>query len=321
MTNLKETFTFFSNGENVNQIKNQAKKAHKNKEYTSRSSALNSITKAICDKSFNKAIEYFDPKSPFLIDDVLYLPLFTNGLRYIAELQNNNLKITDNFYIDISESLNYFNVNISYKNIEKADKGWNINIELETEHHFKNRASINVYYTDEGIVADLYYFEHEVEIDNDKEIDTFSPISLDTAYVAFDEMINFENIFSNIDFNEKESISDYLLSMQLNHTKTDQSTDICHYEGDTLRIVGCVTISNLEGTFLYGESVNELVDDGICTFEQLTRWLHGEEIDVLNDYEAISNPWFEIVDESSEALNVCIEALPSNEMDIMDLML
>lgn len=178
MSNSKKTFTFFSNGQNLNSIKNQAKKAHKSGEHPSRSSAYNAISKGISNQSFNKALTLATESSPYTIGSNLYVPLFNLGSEYIIKINQTSLVITEEFGFDLPEGVSLGEV--SYNHFEKLNSGWIIKLLADKSIHNEDLYHIEVKTTDEGVVADLWVTEVADTKNNEMMV-------LGSTYVMFDE--------------------------------------------------------------------------------------------------------------------------------------
>ena len=116
-------FIFFNNFQTESMIKNNANKAYKSGEFNSHSSALNALSNKAFGKNFNKAKKDLKNKSPYSINDVLYLPLEdVDGNIYSVKVEQNAIKLTNELV------LNFFDYmvlgKISFSTIEKIDKGW-----------------------------------------------------------------------------------------------------------------------------------------------------------------------------------------------------
>jgi hypothetical protein len=312
MTTSKNIFTFFSNGENVNTIKNHAKKAHKNGEYKSRLAALNSISHSISGKPFNKAVSHFKELSPYMVGDSLYVPLINGDDKYFITITSEGAMITEDYLIDFCNIVGLKLGKVSYSKIEKLDNGWMVILDLDEETDESDRAFLEIKATDEGIIVDLWYSE------NDVESEAYEVESIDTTGAMYDEVREIYPVYSNIDFKGKNTIDDFRLSIQLNHKTIDESTIIAKYGENTLQLVGCVTISTPDGEHLYGEKINKLVAEGVCSRKELDQWFDGEEIDSLSEYTVDSNPWFEIINEGGDPLVECIEYLSNDKNEIFE---
>lgn len=312
MTTIKNIFTFFSNGENVNTIKNHAKKAHKNGEYKSRLAALNSISHSVSGKPFNKAVSHFKELSPYMVGDSLYVPIIDGSDKYIITVTSDGAMITEDYLVEFCEVEGLKLGKVSYSKIEKLDNGWMVVLDLDEESDDSDRAFLEIKATDEGIVVDLWYSE------NDIESESYEVECIDSAGAMYDEVREIYPIYSNIDFKGKDVIDDFRLSIQLNHKTIDESTTIAKYGENTLQLVGCVTIITPNGDYLYGKNINSLVVDGICTQKELYAWFDGEDIDCLLEYVITSNPWFEIINEGGDPVVECIEYLSSDKNEIFE---
>tara|TARA_B100000700_G_C15063722_1_gene868085 strand:+ start:39472 stop:40368 length:897 start_codon:yes stop_codon:yes gene_type:complete len=277
--------TFFPNGQNVNQIKNQAKYLHKKGEFKSRSEALNSISKSICGMSFNKAVNNFEELSIFEFNELFYIPLENNKIKYYAQIskKDNRLYFTETLYIELSNNLKFYD--LEYSHFEKIENGYIVNLDSNNKEEYY----IEIKKTDEGIVADLLCNEE----------------MLDSTYVFYSELMEVNELMNMIEWDNKEDLSDFNLSVQLNHKKPDQVTELFTiHEKYQFNLVGCTTIITPEGNFVYGESILHLVEDGICTNKELYDFLEkNKDIKSLKDYEVNSNPYISIIDLDSEGEN------------------
>jgi hypothetical protein len=191
MNNSKKIFTFFSNGQTVNTIKNEAKKAHKAKKYNTHSEALNAISKSISNLSFNAAVKVAENESPFLLEDTLYFPLIFNGKTLYVTIKDNKVLVptSEDFPDTLSFPFDHLvSVNVkdtAFKSIEKANNGWIYYLERNTET--EESEHIEIYITDEGIVADFICVEEEGD-------NCLSPKTLLSTFAFWNE------IFSEEDF-------------------------------------------------------------------------------------------------------------------------
>ena len=307
----KNIFTFFSNGQNINSIKNKAKKEHKAGKYPSRSSALNSISKEICGKPFNKAVKDFELTSPYSINDTLYLPLTNDGKKYIVTINNKEFSINKNFNISFPEGV--YLSDIKYDHFEKLKNGWIFTLSVNKEVHGKDLYMLQICTTDEGIIADLWVIE-EVDFE---DVSTL----VDSTAAMYDEVLAMFPSHFLIDFKINTNISDMMASIQLNHKTIDESTTIAKYENNELLLCGCVKILTPEGQYLYGENVLSIVKDGICSKKDLMDWMENNaQIKALDEYEMVNNPWFTIVDEDGEPVVECFDSIPESEFDLFKVM-
>lgn len=93
-------------------------------------------------------------------------------------------------------------------------------------------------------------------------------------------------------------LSDYQAAIQLNHRNEGDTSCLIEYGDRDLLLCGTVTISTPEGALLSGDRVLDLVNEGVCSKEELIDWLHGKEgsSGLTDDYVVLSNPWFEWTD-------------------------
>jgi hypothetical protein len=292
MNNLKsKNFTFFPDGQTLVSIKNQAKKEHKSGKYTTRTSALNSISKSICDQSFNKAVSIFESKSPYTKESKLYIPLFDHeNNKYTVVVDENVAEIMSDFKIELPYYVSPGNV--TYKSFEKIDNGWIVNLDVKLSN---DKAFLEIKTTDEGIVIDLYYNEYLSDEDG------YATLSLDSTWAMFSEILEFYPIYSHFNF-KKGEITDYEAAIQLNHKTIDETTEIARYGDYRLALCGTLTVLTPEGDFLFGESALNLISDSVCSEVEFYKWLNGDDIESLSDYIIYSNPWFEIIDENNDPI-------------------
>ena len=85
---MKNNFIFFSNNRNVNQIKNEARKLHKSGKFNPRTEAQNYICKSAFGLSFNKTVNLAKKSSPFIDNNVLYIPLINNNRKHSISIFN-----------------------------------------------------------------------------------------------------------------------------------------------------------------------------------------------------------------------------------------
>jgi hypothetical protein len=103
--------------------------------------------------------------------------------------------------------------------------------------------------------------------------------------------------------------SDYQASIDFDHTKADQTTDILVFGDLTLRLCGCVTIE-YEGSFYCGKAgIGNLQTTLGCDPQVILDYLGGEQSPLLGSAIVYSNPWFEWVDASSEAVGDAFGAI------------
>jgi hypothetical protein len=302
-------FTFFSNGQNVNSIKNQAKKEHKSGKHPSRSSALNTISKSICDKPFNKAVSDFSLISPYTVSDTLFLPLFSNDKKYIISVNKNGLSINDEFKLTFPIGVSLGDV--AFNIIQKLSNGWSIDLVVNNKIHGQNQYKVDVKTTDEGIISDLWLVYDDYDMD-----------SVNSTGAMYNEMLEIFPIYTNINFEGLKYISDMRVAIQLNHKTIDERTEIASYKGMVLSLVGAVQILTPDGKYLYGNQVWSIVEDGICSKNDLIKWLNGSNdivnIDILNRYECIHNPWFDICYEDGEPISECFTSISSDPMKLFN---
>ena len=284
--------TFFPNGQNVNQIKNKAKYLHKNGEFKTRSEALNSISKSICEMSFNKAVAQFEDLSIFELNELWYVPFIDNNQKYYIQVapKHNRVYLTETMYLEIPSELTI--KDFEYSTFEKIDNGYIVNLESNSNNDF----FIELKQSEEGLVVDLWGVDS-----NDKEIGDV----IDSTYIFYNELMEVSDIMNMIEWDNEKELSDYNLSIQLDHEKPDQVTELFTiHEKYQFNLVGCTTILTPEGIFIYGESILNLVYDGICTKKELYDFLEkNKDIKSLKDYEVNSNPYISIVDLDSDGEN------------------
>ena len=284
--------TFFPNGQNVNQIKNKAKYLHKNGELKTRSDALNSISKEICGMSFNKAVAQFEDLSIFELNELWYVPFIDNNQKYYIQVapKHNRVYLTETMYLEIPSELTI--KDFEYSTFEKIDNGYIVNLESNSNNDF----FIELKQSEEGLVVDLWGVDS-----NDKEIGDV----IDSTYIFYNELMEVSDIMNMIEWDNEKELSDYNLSIQLDHEKPDQVTELFTiHEKYQFNLVGCTTILTPEGIFIYGESILNLVYDGICTKKELYDFLEkNKDIKSLKDYEVNSNPYISIVDLDSDGEN------------------
>lgn len=308
MNNLKsKIFTFFPNGQTLVSIKNLAKKDHKSGKYTTRTSALNHVSKSICDQSFNKAVSVFESKSPYTKESKLYIPMFDNeNNKYTVVVDENVAKIMSDFKIELPHYVSLGNV--TYKSFEKLDNGWIIKLDVKSSN---DTAFLEIKTNDEGIIINLYYNEYLSEEDG------YSTLFLDSTWAMFSEILEFYPIYSHLKFKNGE-ITDYEVAMQLNHKTTDETTELARYGNYNLAICGTLTVLTPEGKFLFGESVLSIIDESICSEVEFYKWLNGGDIESLSEYSIHSNPWFEIIDEDGDPVVNNPDSISENKNNLFN---
>lgn len=186
MNNSKTIFTFFSDGQTVNSIKNQAKKAHKANEYKTRSEALNAISRPITNLSFNDAVHKAEKTSPFLLNDTLYFPFFIKEKVLYVFIKDNKATVqtSEEFEDTLSFPFDHIKkVDVSktkFKSLEKANNGWIYYLEKNEET--EESLHLEIYKTDDGLVVDLVCVQEEGE-------NCLSPTTLLSTFAYWNELL------------------------------------------------------------------------------------------------------------------------------------
>lgn len=283
-SNISKTFFhFLPNGENVNILKNQAKKLKKSGKFSTISSALNFLSKENFGKSFNKSFD--SEKSPYLLNNKLVLPFFHEGLKYISILSENELKLSSDYVISFPKGVTLGF--LDYSKIEKLDKGFSIVLNTDESIHGDNRHYIDVTLTDEGISADLIILE---SFDGD----SFEYMSLDSNYVFFNELTDISSDFDTLSSKYKDTISDFKASIYLNHTDADDSSLLFSYDNINVSINGYTSILDPNGSFLIGKDILSLIKNNVCSEKELFSWLENRSNNsALRNFVCLSSPQFE----------------------------
>lgn len=112
---------------------------------------------------------------------------------------------------------------------------------------------------------------------------------------------------------DSSKMSDFEASIQLNHTKVEQTSFVCAKDGAELFIVGCVKLQTPDGLHITGTDVIKLIYTGIkATKSELLAFLQGEENESFAGYELINNPWFEWQERHGETIGGLIDEIPSD---------
>lgn len=319
--NTKNIFTFFKNGQTVNSIKNEAKKLQKSGKFSTRSSALNSLSKEICGLSFNKAVKIAELASPFELNNRVYFPFFNEGNKMNVVMKKDHVCITGDFVVNFPDECSLGVV--SFKSFEKTTSGWIFEIYSnvkscptlilgESDQRFGTKDySIRYFFeikeSDDGILVDLWC---EEETGEGVEL-----ISLGSNFAYWNEIFEETDDFEKLDFEGGNAISDMHAAIQLNHTTIDQRSELARYKNMVLSLVGAVQILTPDGEYLCGKRVFSIVDDGVCSKKELISWLDNNvDIDSLSEYECVHNPWFDICYEDGEPLNECFSSIKKEIM-------
>ena len=303
MTN--KNFTFLPNGTPVLSLKNQAKKLVKSKQCKSQSFALNQLSKELFNKPFNKIKNGLEQKSPFIDNNVLYVPLVFNLNRWSADgefiyyvaITNDKIIAGYDFEIQFGQFLLNFDINtLSLKSFEKIDcvnNGWFISLS-ENIH-----ASIKV--TDEGFECSLFecsLFEHEQ--------DCFE--SLCSTYLFDNEILELTS-----DYN---AIKDRSLSINEACFKLDLTDNTDHSDFLTIGSVHFNIYASLkilidnEEYSIY--QIKDLLKDHNQSFNDFICFVNGSYIEYFekNNWEIIQNPYFCLESESGDLIGEVFDTLP-----------
>ncbi|MFS1429736.1 hypothetical protein LMH73_022100 [Vibrio splendidus] len=310
---IKKHFLFLENGISLEQIKHEAKKRFKAKEFSSLTNAQSALTRPLVNLSFSKAVNKAKDFSPFIIEannseflshDTLFLPIKID----VNRLSFNSSSIKSDhiyYYITVCELGIYLgsefkidtdNVNIIPKNIKLADincisneiqNGWSVSL---------NDYTLEVKTTDDGIVADLWDNnapEHEL---NDN-----------TTYILYDELISF---YQQDELANKE-YTDYEAALQVGHDSDSDCSVILSCGGLELSLNSTVTINDENGTFLSGSTlINSFNTES--ERKELMAWLHGSDVERLDQWIVESNPWFVINHEDGEPSSEIFDCIPAS---------
>ncbi len=285
----------FPNGQNVNEIKNQAKRLHKSKAFPSRSAALNSISQDICGLSFNKAVHKFTDLAILAFDDEnCMIPFEFEGQNYYVQIFTPH----DTLYFKETQSMSlpsdvHF-PEFEYKNFEKTEDGYRINLVDERESKYFLELTQN----EEGISSNLYYCEEVQE-------GIFEPININGDFIAYSELMEVYDDAKTIDFGDNEEASDFDLSIQFNHQKVDEKTKLFTIHNKyEFSVIGCTTVITPDGEYLTGHEILVLIHEKVCSKNELLRFLEqNEDIKSLNGYTVASNPYISIEDLDDDGSN------------------
>ncbi len=89
------------------------------------------------------------------------------------------------------------------------------------------------------------------------------------------------------------TLSDYEATLQLNHTRNDQTTPVCHCGDHTLYLVGCTTLLSPEGQFLSGQALlAHMKSINVSTSDLISHLQNEQDIEALAEFDVTENPWF-----------------------------
>jgi hypothetical protein len=127
--------------------------------------------------------------------------------------------------------------------------------------------------------------------------------NMDTQNKPYNAMLRFD---SNI-------MSDFEASIQLNHTKVDQTSFVCAKDGAELFIVGCAKLETPDGLHITGTDIIKLIYTDIkATKVELLAFLQGAENKAFAGYKVINQPWFEWQERHGEVIGEILDEIPSD---------
>lgn len=295
-----KNFTFLPNGTPVATLKNQAKKLVKSKKCKSQSIALNQLSKELFNKPFNKVKNGLEEKSPFIDNNVLYVPLVFNMNRweesgefvYYVAITNKKIIAGYEYEVPFEHFLPDFDVNtLSLKSFEKfseTNNGWLISL--------TDNLHISVKTTDEGFECSLF----------ESYNDSFE--SLGSTYLFDDEILELSTDYHEI---KDLAISDNEACFKLNLMNDMDRSDFLTIGSVHFNLYSSlkILVDNEEYDI---SQIKDLLKEHNQTFNDFILFVNGNYVDYFetNDWQIIQNPYFGLESESGDTISEIFDEIP-----------